>query len=131
MTDREAILDLIARYAVTLDSDDIDGCLSLFTEDAEYLVFGKTLVGREKIGQMFTRAPKGLHLTGASVVSVEGPNATARTQVLFVDSTTRETRPAMYDDDLVNFDGNWLFRRRHCQFLTATGLSEVPIKHDS
>lgn len=131
MTDREAILDLIARYALTLDTDDIEGCLALFTNDSEYLVFGKTLVGPEKIRKMFTRAPRGMHLTGASAIRVEGPAATARTQVLFVDSTTRETRSAIYDDDFVKAGGNWLFRRRRCQFLTPAGLSDAPSESET
>lgn len=126
MTDREAIQDLIASYALTLDTDDIEGCLALFTEDCEYLVFGKTLAGREKIRKMFTRAPRGLHLTGASVISVHGPTATARTQVLFVDSTAQSIRSALYDDDLVKSGTQWQFSRRRCHFLTATGLSDFP-----
>ena len=126
MTDREAIGDLIAAYALTLDADDIEGCLALFTEDSEYLVFGRTLLGPEKVRKMFTRAPQGMHLTGASLVTVQGDTAMARTQVLFVDSSSHEMRPALYDDDLVKVDGAWRFRRRRCQFLTADGLSDAP-----
>lgn len=126
MTDREAIRDLIAAYALTLDADDIEGCLALFTEDSEYLVFGKTLLGPEKVRKMFSRAPRGIHLTGVSLVDVDGDAATARTQVLFVDSSSHQMRPALYDDDLVKIDGAWRFRRRRCQFLTSAGLSDAP-----
>ena len=69
MTDREQIRELIAAYALLLDADDIEGCLGLFTADSEYLVFGKTLLGPEKVRKMFTRAPRGMHLTGASVIT--------------------------------------------------------------
>ena len=126
MTDREAIDDLIAAYALTLDADDIEGCLALFTEDCEYLVFGKTLLGPEKVRKTFNRAPRGMHLTGASLVTVQGRTAMARTQVLFVDSSDHGMRPALYDDDLVKVDGTWRFRRRRCQFLTTQGLSDAP-----
>ena len=125
-SDREAIGDLIADYALALDTDDIEGCVGLFTEDSEYLVFGKTLVGPDRVRKMFTRAPRGMHLTGVSRVRIDGDNATATTQVLFVDAASHSIRPALYDDDLVKVDGRWRFRRRRCQFLTADGLSDSP-----
>ncbi|BBZ36091.1 nuclear transport factor 2 family protein [Mycolicibacterium confluentis] len=125
-SDREAIGDLIADYALALDTDDIEGCVGLFTEDSEYLVFGKTLVGPERVRKMFTRAPRGMHLTGVSRVRIDGDSATATTQVLFVDAASHSMRPALYDDDLVKVDGRWRFRRRRCQFLTPDGLSDSP-----
>ncbi len=125
-SDREAIGDLIADYALALDTDDIEGCVGLFTDDSEYLVFGKTLVGPDRVRKMFTRAPRGMHLTGVSRVRIDGDSATATTQVLFVDAASHSMRPALYDDDLVKVDGHWRFRRRRCQFLTAEGLSDSP-----
>ena len=125
-SDREAIGDLIADYALALDTDDIEGCVGLFTDDSEYLVFGKTLVGPDRVRKMFTRAPRGMHLTGVSRVRIDGDSATATTQVLFVDAASHSMRPALYDDDLVKVDGHWRFRRRRCQFLTADGLSDSP-----
>ena len=124
--EREAIRDLLSAYALCLDSDDVDGCLELFSDDGEFAVYGKTLVGRERIGRMFTRAPNGLHLIGASRIEVRGLTATVRSQVLFVEAATHELRPALYDDELITVDGRWRFRRRRCQFLTAGGLSDVP-----
>jgi uncharacterized protein (TIGR02246 family) len=125
MTDQDEIRDLLATYALTLDADDIEGCVALFTDDAEFLVFGKTLSGPDRIRKMLIRAPRGMHLTGATLVNVDGESATARTQVLFVDSSTHELRTALYDDELVRVDGHWRFRRR-CQFLTKVGLAGQP-----
>jgi hypothetical protein len=124
-TDTDAIRDLLACYALTLDVDDYDGCLQLFTDDAEYLVYGKTLTG-DRIRRMFIRAPTGMHVTGAATIDVDGDTATARSQVLFVDSTTRQMRGAIYDDDLCRDSHGWHFRRRRCQFLTPAGLREAP-----
>jgi hypothetical protein len=125
MTDDETIRDLLADYALRLDVDDVDGCLGLFTDDGEFEVYGQTL-SRERIRKMFTRAPKGMHLTGAAHVDLRGDSATVRSQVLFVDSTTHQIRTALYDDQLVKVGGQWLFARRRCRFLTATGLSDTP-----
>jgi len=57
MSDDKEIRELLARYALTLDVDDFDGCLELFTDDGEFLVYGKTWAG-EGIRDMFTRAPR-------------------------------------------------------------------------
>jgi uncharacterized protein (TIGR02246 family) len=124
--DRTAIRDLLASYALLLDGDDVEACLDLFTEDGEFLVYGKTLVGRDQIKKMFTRAPHGMHLTGAALIDVRGHTATTRSQVLFVEASTYQMRPALYDDDLATVQGQWRFRRRRCQFLTASGLSDSP-----
>lgn len=123
--DRAAIAELLAAYALALDGDDIDGCLALFTDDGEFLVYGKTLQG-ERIRKMFTRAPQGMHLTGAALVELTGDTATVRSQVLFVDSSSHQMRPALYDDELTRTAAGWRFRRRRCQFLTADGLQDSP-----
>ena len=126
VADRNAIRDLLASYALTLDADDIEACLDLFTDDGEFAVYGQALVGRERIGKMFTRAPNGMHLTGATRIDVRGQTATVRSQVLFVRASTHDMRPALYDDELVNIDGQWRFRSRRCQFITGSGLSDSP-----
>ena len=124
-TDAAAIRDLLATYALTLDADDIDACLALFTDDGEFVVFGKTW-GHERIRTMLTRAPRGMHLTGAVLTDVRGETATVRSQVLFVDSATHELRPALYDDELTKASGQWRFRRRQCRFITPAGLRDRP-----
>ncbi len=124
--DEEKIRELLATYALALDLVDFDACLQLFTDDGEFVVFGRTWQGIEKIRTMFTSAPQGLHLVGAARIAVDGMNATVRSQVLFVESGTHELRPGIYDDLLVNTDGRWRFRRRRCQFLTAGGVADRP-----
>ncbi|OBF93878.1 hypothetical protein A5773_17980 [Mycobacterium sp. 852014-52450_SCH5900713] len=124
--DQTAIRELIADYALTLDAGDVDGCLALFTPDAEFLVYGRTFAGHDGIGRMFRDAPRGLHLTGVSRIHIDDDTATARSQVLFVRAGDLHLRPALYDDQLVRSDGRWRFRRRRCQFVTSHGLSDSP-----
>jgi hypothetical protein len=128
MSDEKEIRDLLATYALSLDVGDIEGCMKLFADAGEFLVYGETLAG-EQIREMFTRAPRGMHLCGATLVDLHGDTATARTQVLFVNSSTHQLRLALYDDQLVRSAGRWRFRRRRCQFLTAKGLSDRPEEH--
>ncbi|OBF80027.1 hypothetical protein A5791_08945 [Mycobacterium sp. 852002-51163_SCH5372311] len=124
--DHAAIRDLIARYALSLDAGDIDECVELFADDAEFLVYGRSFAGHHGIGDMFREAPRGLHLTGVSRIDVDGDTATARSQVLFVRAGTLQLRPALYDDELVRDGGCWRFRRRRCRFVTTHGLSDNP-----
>lgn len=128
-TDHAAIRELIAGYALALDSRDIDACVQLFTADGEFLVYGRSFAGPDAVRQMFSDSPHGLHLTGVSSIDVHGDTATARSQVLFVRAGDLVLRPALYDDELVRdlSDGQrWLFRRRRCQFITSHGLSDSP-----
>lgn len=127
--DRAAILELIARYALSLDVGDIDQCVELFADNAEFVVYGRTFTGRDGIAGMFREAPRGLHLTGVSLIDVDPDitdTATARSQVLFVRAGDLHQRPAVYDDDLVRCGGQWRFRRRRCRFVTTDGLSDSP-----
>ena len=124
--DEREIRELIAEYALTLDSGDADQCVRLFSADAEFLVYGRTFAGHGGIGTMFRDAPRGLHLTGVSRIEVRGDAAAARTQVLFVRTDSLQLRPALYDDELVREDGRWRFRRRRCRFVTSHGLSDSP-----
>jgi uncharacterized protein (TIGR02246 family) len=125
-TDREAIHDLLAAYALTLDAEDIEGCVALFTDDAEFVVFGSTVCGRDALREMFIRAPHGIHLTGMLLADIGRDTATARAQVLFVNAGTHELRLALYDDELTKVNGQWRFRRRRCRFITADGLRDSP-----
>ena len=125
MSEHAAIRELLATYALTLDADDIDACLALFTDEAEFVVFGNTW-GHDQIRTILTRAPRGMHLTGAALIDVRGETATARSQVLFVNSATHQMRPALYDDELTKADGQWRFRRRQCRFITPAGLRDRP-----
>jgi uncharacterized protein (TIGR02246 family) len=124
--DRAQIRELLANYALALDAGDTDGCLELFADDAEFVVYGRAFAGRAGIGKMFRDAPHGLHMTGASRIDVDGDAATARTQVLFVRAGDQHLRPALYDDQLVRRGGQWRFGRRRCRFVTSRGLADAP-----
>jgi uncharacterized protein (TIGR02246 family) len=124
--DEAAIRGLIAGYALALDVGDVDGCVQLFTADAEFAVYGRSFAGHDGIAKMFRDAPRGLHLTGVSRIDVRDNTAAARSQVLFVRAGDLHLRPALYDDELVRVDGQWRFRRRRCRFVTSAGLADSP-----
>ena len=111
---------------MALDTDDIDRCVDLFTDDGAFVVFGREFNGRDQIRAMFESAPRGLHLTGVSSVEVSGDAATARSQVLLVEAGTQHLRPALFDDELSRDGRRWRFRRRRCRFVTSGGLDDRP-----
>jgi uncharacterized protein (TIGR02246 family) len=125
--DQTAIRELIAAYALALDAGDVDGCVELFTADAQFQVYGRAFAGHDDIRKMFQDAPRGLHLTGVSRIDVRDNTATARSQVLFVRAGSLQLRPALYDDELVRqVTGQWRFQNRRCRFITSHGLADSP-----
>jgi hypothetical protein len=111
---------------LALDTDDIDGYVALFTDDGEFVVFGREFNGRDQIRAMFESAPRGLHLTGVSSIEVSGDAAKARSQVLLVEAGTLQLRPALFDDELSRDGQRWRFRSRRCRFITSVGLDDRP-----
>ncbi len=121
-----AIRDLLARYCLLLDLDDVEGWVALFTADAAYEVYGRTFDGHDGLRRMATGAPGGLHLGGPPVIEVDGDRASTLRNLLFVERTTGEARHAVYDDDLVRTPDGWRIARTRCRFIVADGLSDRP-----
>jgi SnoaL-like domain len=125
--DHAEIRNLLARYCVALDLDDIDEWVSLFIPDAIYEVYGRTFEGHEGLSRMMSAAPGGLHLGGPPVVEVHGPDrARSRRNLLFIDRATGEQRSAIYDDELVRTPEGWRIARCRCRFIVPDGLSDQP-----
>jgi hypothetical protein len=125
--DQVAISDLVARYCLTLDFDDIEGWVRLFTADARYEVYGRSFDGHEGLRRMLGAAPGGLHLGGPPVIEmVDAGRAKTTRNLLFVDRTNGVARNAVYTDELVRTGEGWRFARVRCQFIVAEGLSDRP-----
>jgi hypothetical protein len=125
--DHVAISDLLARYCLTLDLDDVEGWVSLFTPEASYEVYGRVFSGHEGLRAMMVAAPGGLHLGGPPVVEMLGDDR-ARTSrnLLFVDRTDGASRNAVYTDELVRTPDGWRIAACRCRFITADGLADRP-----
>ena len=127
MSDHEEIRNLLARYCLTLDLDDLEAWVALFTPDARYHVYGRAFEGHDGLRRMMSGAPGGLHLGGPPVIDfVDDDHATTRQNLLFVERGSGEMRSAVYDDELVRTPDGWRIANRRCRFLTATGLSDRP-----
>ena len=99
---RREIRNLLARYCLTLDLDDVDGWVALFTPDATYHVYGRAFEGHDGLRRMMGGAPGGLHLGGPPVIErVDDDHATTQRNLLFVERASGTMRSAVYDDELV------------------------------
>ncbi|MSO79038.1 MAG: nuclear transport factor 2 family protein [Acidimicrobiia bacterium] len=125
--DHVAITQLLARYCLALDHDDIDAWVALFTEDATFEAFGQVFEGSLGLRRMMSGAPSGLHLGGPPVIEMlDADRATTEQNLLLIDRADGATRSVLYTDDLHRTDDGWRIARRRCQFIVADGLSDRP-----
>ena len=125
--DYVAISDLLARYCLLLDLDDVDRWIALFTPDASYEVYGRSFEGHEGLREMMAGAPGGLHLGGPPVVEmVDRDHARTMQNLLFVDRKTGVSRSAVYTDELCRTGNGWRIAKRRCRFIGADGLRDRP-----
>lgn len=114
------VRQLYGLYADALWRKDLDAFGACFAEDAVWKIAGRTIRGRAEIVAMFEAAMANSHkvamFTGLPVVSVEGGEVTARTQVTeyckLKDGTAVRTL-AIYYDRFVEQDGRWRFQWHH------------------
>jgi hypothetical protein len=125
MNDELEIRNLMARYCLYLDLDQVEDWVQLFTPDAVYEVYGRGWVGHERLRSMFSGAPGGLHLGGPPVIELDGDRARTLRNLLFVERSGAQ-RSAVYDDELVRTDAGWRIARCRCRFIVADGLSDRP-----
>jgi uncharacterized protein (TIGR02246 family) len=122
--DRLDILDLIARYAHTLDTGDLDGYVNNFAPDA--VLFGNHQ-GRQAIRDyvaMLMRQgragplPNGdvayRHFPGQSTIDGAGDHATVHSYLLWINMGSEPpiAAAAEYVDECVKLDGRWYFQSR-------------------
>jgi 3-phenylpropionate/cinnamic acid dioxygenase small subunit len=125
--DHVAIINLLARYCLCLDHDDVEGWVALFVPDASFEVYGRSFDGHDGLRTMARSAPGGLHLGGPPVVEmIDGERARTKQNLLFIDRQDGSSRSAVYDDELVRTPDGWRLAKRRCQFIVPGGLSDRP-----
>jgi 3-phenylpropionate/cinnamic acid dioxygenase small subunit len=125
--DHVAITNLLARYCLSLDLDDVDAWVALFTPDATYEVYGRSWDGHEGLRKMMRVAPGGLHLGGPPVIDIVTADAALTMQnLLFLEAKTGTVRRSVYNDELKRTEDGWRIAKRRCRFIVADGLSDRP-----
>lgn len=119
--DRTAIQDLVSRYNMAHDTDDVEGWLDTFTEDATFITGRSRREGREELRDFFLnggeRLPNVRHITYNSVFeSIEGESERVMMHsdllVFRADDPPVLVLTRRYHDTLRREGGEWRFERR-------------------
>jgi SnoaL-like domain len=122
------IQQLLAKYAVTITQQDIDGLLEVFTPDGTYSAFGETYA-LERFPVLVDAAPKGLFLTGTALVEIDGDTAKGTQPLCFIDHATHDMRIGYYNDTYVRTDKGWRLRTRAMTFIRRSGVHDSGRPH--
>ena len=122
------IQQLLAKYAVTITQQDIDGLLQVFTPDGTYSAFGETYA-LERFPVLVDAAPKGLFLTGTALVDLDGDTATGTQPLCFIDHATHDMRIGYYRDTYVRTEDGWRLRTRAMTFIRRSGAHDSGRPH--
>jgi hypothetical protein len=122
------IQQLLARYAVTITREDIEGLVAVFTPDGTYSAFGDTY-GLDEFPALVAAAPKGLFLTGTAAVEVDGDAGTGTQPLCFVDHATHDMRIGYYTDKYARTADGWRLKTRRMTFIRRSGAHDSGIPH--
>jgi SnoaL-like domain len=124
------IEQLLARYAVAMTRNDVDTVTrEVFTPDGTYSAFGATYELPD-FPALVAAAPKGLFLTGAPLLDLDGDTGTGEQPLLFVDQTSHDMRMGWYRDTYVRTDEGWRLKTRAMTFLRRSGARDAGKAHD-
>ncbi len=111
MADELAIQRHLAEYCLRLEVNAFDEWLDLFTDDAVYEVHRRTLTGRAEIAAMLSQAPHGVHLPGATRITLVGDTAEVVQSYLFIANSNDSWNSGWYHHRLVRTADGWKFAR--------------------
>ena len=107
MTDELAIRRLLDEYCLRLEVNAFEEWLDLFTEDTEYHVFRRVLHGRAELSAMLSLAPHGVHLPGATRITLNGDEAEALQSYLFIAASDSKWNAGWYQRTVVRTPQGW------------------------
>jgi ketosteroid isomerase-like protein len=140
--DRLDIMDLIARYAYTLDSGDLDGYVNNFAPDAvlfenhrgqaQIREFVASLMRQGRAGPLPSGDVAYRHFVGSPVIDGAGTTATVHSYLLWVNmgADPPVSSAAEYTDQCVKLDGRWLFQSRSLRRLAGRFPGAEPVIKD-
>lgn len=126
--DRLEILDLLARYCLTLDARDVDGWVECFTENGAFGAGQRRIIGHDNL-RAYAEVHTGIgarHITCSPIhdVAEDGLSAKGIASTLVTAATPRGFRVLMtggYRDVLEKVDGRWLIAQRWVEFQRLPG----------
>jgi 3-phenylpropionate/cinnamic acid dioxygenase small subunit len=125
--DKQGVMDLIARYAICIDSGDLDGYVANFVPDGAVEWAGGGAVGHEAIrrwvgglmasGRIGGEPAQTRHFVGLPYITADSQRCTARTYVIIFSLPHGEQTIAIpsvgsYTDTCVKTEAGWRFEKR-------------------
>lgn len=107
IADELAIRRVLDEYCLRLEVNAFEEWLDLFTDDAVYSLFRRSLSGKAEISAMLSQAPHGVHLPGAARITVNGDRAETVQSYLFVPTSDDKWNAGWYKRSLVRTDEGW------------------------
>jgi hypothetical protein len=107
IADRLAIRQVLDEYCLCLEVNAFDEWLDLFTEDTVYVVFRRSLHGREEVRAMLSQAPHGVHLPGATRITLTADRAETIQSYLFIPTSDDRWNAGWYQRTLLRTDDGW------------------------
>jgi hypothetical protein len=129
VADIAEIEQVLARYAVGMTKDDIEAVVEVFTPDGTYSAFGSTYTLAD-FPTLVKAAPKGLFLTGAPAIELDGDTGTGEQPLCFVDQTDHAMRIGWYTDTYRRTERGWRLHTRSMTFLRRSGARDAGKAHD-
>jgi hypothetical protein len=109
----------------------VDGLVKVFTPDGTYSAFGETY-SLARFPVLVDAAPKGLFMTGESLVEFDDndPDAATGTQPLcFIEHSAHDMRIGYYRDTYVRTEQGWRMRTRAMTFIRRSGVHDSGRPH--
>ena len=124
-TDEEAIRRTLALYCQLCDDGRFEEWGELYTDDATFTVMGRTHRGRAAVRAFIEKGQpperRGKHVCANPLIDVDGDEATATTDYVFVASSPEGgftiLSAGRYHDRLVRVGDGWRFAERRIAFL--------------
>jgi hypothetical protein len=124
LADESAIRAVLDEYCLRLEVNAFEDWLDLFTEDTVYEVYKMVLTGRKEMGDLLSQAPHGVHLPGATRITLDGDRATTVQSYLFISTSTDEWNAGWYLRELVRTPAGWKIARTVVKFGRKEDLPE-------
>lgn len=119
MDDHNAILNLLARYAHTVDGRDFERFGELLSADVVFEVGEHRMEGRatvvDTISKTMARSAGGRHVGVNVAVDIDGDRAVATSDFLLYSAACELRQIGRYHDELIKADGVWQFARRRIE----------------
>ena len=127
--DRDAIVELTARYCQCALRADVEGVVGLFTEDGSMETDDTAERGHERLREVYREAFGDLRpipCVHNHVVELDGDRAsgTCTVEIRMVENGEPYTAAGWYEDSFQRVAGEWKFSRRKLYFYHRVPLSK-------